>query len=191
MAADEELQAGRGRVLVFARDVASAEATADALQGACGLPVLRYHKVGRVGVSGWRLVGGCDGGSGGRLQATSECEPGQLCWASARRRRAHGLLMRSYPPPVPCTRPAPPCPPLHCTQAVPAAERAEALARISQGAGLVLVCTDAAARGLDVPDVTHVVQVRLGLLAFLFVWQRVVQMRTMLPHALSAGACLG
>ncbi|PRW20256.1 DEAD-box ATP-dependent RNA helicase 22 [Chlorella sorokiniana] len=86
VAADEELQAGRGRMLVFARDVASAEATADALEGACGLPVLRYHK------------------------------------------------------------------------AVPAAERAEALARISQGSGLVLVCTDAAARGLDVPDVTHVVQ---------------------------------
>lgn len=46
VAADEELQAGRGRMLVFARDVASAEATADALEGACGLPVLRYHKVG-------------------------------------------------------------------------------------------------------------------------------------------------
>ncbi|KAI7840009.1 hypothetical protein COHA_006274 [Chlorella ohadii] len=86
VAADEDLQAGRGRMLVFARDVASAEATADALEGACGLPVLRYHK------------------------------------------------------------------------AVPAAARADALARISQGSGLVLVCTDAAARGLDVPDVTHVVQ---------------------------------
>lgn len=48
---------------------------------------------------------------------------------------------------------------LYLLQAVPAAARAEALARISQGSGLVLVCTDAAARGLDVPDVTHVVQV--------------------------------
>lgn len=50
VAADEGLQAGRGRMLVFARDVASAEATADALEGACGLPVLRYHKVG------WKLL---------------------------------------------------------------------------------------------------------------------------------------
>ena len=98
VAADEQLQAGEGRMLVFARDVATAEATAAALQagsgsggggGAGGVPVLRYHK------------------------------------------------------------------------GVPAGERGEALARLGSQAGLVMVCTDAAARGLDVPDVTHVVQVRV------------------------------
>lgn len=86
MASDSLLQSGRGRMLVFARDVASAGATAADLAGA-GLPVLQYHK------------------------------------------------------------------------AVPAAERAAALARMCGEEGLVMVCTDAAARGLDVPDVSHVVQV--------------------------------
>ena len=55
---------------------------------------------------------------------------------------------------------------------VPAAEREAALAEIaSSSSGVVLVCTDSAARGLDIPDVSHVVQVsanergrtRLGL----------------------------
>lgn len=41
---------------------------------------------------------------------------------------------------------------------VPAAERATALKRMSQEQGLILVCTDAAARGLDIENVTHVVQ---------------------------------
>ena len=36
--------------------------------------------------------------------------------------------------------------------------QAEALQRISSEQGLVMVCTDAAARGLDIPHVTHVVQ---------------------------------
>lgn len=83
--ADEQLQAGGGRMLVFARDVASAEATAAALEST-GQPVLRYHK------------------------------------------------------------------------GVPAAHRAVALERMAKQQGLVMVCTDAAARGLDVPDITHVVQ---------------------------------
>ncbi|KAL4422948.1 hypothetical protein ABPG75_009145 [Micractinium tetrahymenae] len=85
VASDPALRAGRGRMLVFARDVASAESTAADLAGA-GTPVLRYHK------------------------------------------------------------------------AVPTAERAAALSRMCSEEGLVLVCTDAAARGLDVPDVSHVVQ---------------------------------
>lgn len=87
VAADAGLASGAGRMLVFASDVASADATADALE-AGGRPVLRYHK----GVS---------------LTA-----------------------------------------------------RADALARMSSEGGVVMVCTDAAARGLDVPDITHVVQVR-------------------------------
>lgn len=87
VASDPLLQAGRGRMLVFARDVAAAGATAADLAGA-GLPVLQYHK------------------------------------------------------------------------GVPAAERAVALGRMRAEQGLVMVCTDAAARGLDVPDVSHVVQVR-------------------------------
>jgi superfamily II DNA/RNA helicase len=41
---------------------------------------------------------------------------------------------------------------------VPAAERATALSRMSLEQGLILVCTDAAARGLDIENVTHVVQ---------------------------------
>jgi superfamily II DNA/RNA helicase len=41
---------------------------------------------------------------------------------------------------------------------VPAAERAAALARVAREEGLVLVATDAAARGLDLPAVSHVVQ---------------------------------
>ena len=41
---------------------------------------------------------------------------------------------------------------------VPAARRAAALARAAAGEGVVLVCTDGAARGLDLPHVTHVVQ---------------------------------
>lgn len=91
VAADEQLAAGRGRMLVFARDVASADTTAAALAAASpGVPVLRYHK------------------------------------------------------------------------GVPAGERAAALARLAGEEGLVMVCTDAAARGLDVADVTHVVQVRWG-----------------------------
>lgn len=85
VASDPLLQAGRGRMLVFARDVAAAGATAADLAGA-GLPVLQYHK------------------------------------------------------------------------GVPAAERAVALGRMRAEQGLVMVCTDAAARGLDVPDVSHVVQ---------------------------------
>lgn len=90
LASDEQLQAGGGRMLVFARDVAAAEATAAALGGA-GLPqaVLQYHK------------------------------------------------------------------------RVPAEERAAALQRMATEEGLVMVCTDAAARGLDVPEVTHVVQASL------------------------------
>lgn len=87
VAGDEQLAAGTGRMLVFARDVASAQATAEALQGASEVAVLQYHK----GVS--------------------------------------------------------------------SADRAAALVQLSSEQGLVMVCTDAAARGLDVPDVTHVVQV--------------------------------
>lgn len=41
---------------------------------------------------------------------------------------------------------------------VPAAERTTALKRMSEEQGLILVCTDAAARGLDIENVTHVVQ---------------------------------
>jgi superfamily II DNA/RNA helicase len=99
VSADEELAAGSGRMLVFARDVASAQATAAALEG-------RY---------------GSSSGSGGG---------------------SRGL------PPV-----------LQYHKGVPAEERAAALARMGAEQGLVMVCTDAAARGLDVPDITHVVQV--------------------------------
>lgn len=86
MASDPLLPLGRGRMLVFAQDVASADATAEALDLPGGPAVLRYHR----GVS--------------------------------------------------------------------AAARGAALARMASEEGLVLVCTDAAARGLDLPDVTHVVQ---------------------------------
>lgn len=41
---------------------------------------------------------------------------------------------------------------------VPTAERAEVLQRMAEEEGLILVCTDSAARGLDLPDVSHVVQ---------------------------------
>ena len=41
---------------------------------------------------------------------------------------------------------------------VPPAERATALNRMSAEQGLILVCTDATARGLDIENVTHVVQ---------------------------------
>ena len=82
----------------------------------------------------------------------------------------------------------PRCTPL--LQAVPAAVRAEALSRISQGSGLVLVCTDAAARGLDVPDVTHVVQVRRCLDGFgLLSWSglHVTETRCTKPTLLERG----
>ena len=39
-------------------------------------------------------------------------------------------------------------------------ERAEALERMQQQPGGIMVCTDAAARGIDIQDITHVVQVR-------------------------------
>lgn len=42
---------------------------------------------------------------------------------------------------------------------VSAADKATAIRTFSDRGG-VLVCTDAAARGLDVPDVGHVIQVR-------------------------------
>ncbi|KAK9865803.1 hypothetical protein WJX84_008706 [Apatococcus fuscideae] len=41
---------------------------------------------------------------------------------------------------------------------IPVADQADALKRMSSERGLVMVCTDAAARGLDIPHVTHVVQ---------------------------------
>ncbi|MEW5303354.1 MAG: hypothetical protein WDW38_001680 [Sanguina aurantia] len=39
-----------------------------------------------------------------------------------------------------------------------AMDRTEALAIMQKHAGTIMVCTDAAARGLDIPDVTHVIQ---------------------------------
>ena len=41
---------------------------------------------------------------------------------------------------------------------VPAAERERALSAFRETPGAVLVCTDSASRGLDIPEVTHVVQ---------------------------------
>eukprot|EP00983_Pelagomonas_calceolata_P135081 1162124-Pelagomonas_calceolata.AAC.2 len=38
-------------------------------------------------------------------------------------------------------------------------ERTESLERMQQHSGGIMVCTDAAARGIDIPDVTHVIQV--------------------------------
>jgi hypothetical protein len=106
LAADTELRGGQGRMLVFARDVASAEATAAALQQGAQLPA---------------AAAGDNSGSG-----------------------SGGIPVLLY------------------HKGVPAGERAAALARMSSQRGLVMVCTDAAARGLDVPEVTHVVQVRGG-----------------------------
>lgn len=45
MAGDAELQAGRGRMLVFACDVASAKSTAGVLEEA-GVPVLQVRPAG-------------------------------------------------------------------------------------------------------------------------------------------------
>lgn len=42
---------------------------------------------------------------------------------------------------------------------VPMAERENALLSMQQQSGGIMVCTDAAARGIDIQDVTHVVQV--------------------------------
>ncbi len=42
----------------------------------------------------------------------------------------------------------------------PMGEQAAALAALREQPGCVMVCTDAAARGLDVEDIKHVVQVR-------------------------------
>lgn len=40
----------------------------------------------------------------------------------------------------------------------PMGERTESLERMQQHSGGIMVCTDAAARGIDIPDVTHVIQ---------------------------------
>jgi superfamily II DNA/RNA helicase len=83
---DALLSKGQGRVLVFTKDIASAEATAAALSSALSIPVLKYHKE------------------------------------------------------------------------VPPLDRSQALDTISTKQGVVLVATDAAARGLDLPDISHVIQ---------------------------------
>lgn len=49
-------------------------------------------------------------------------------------------------------------PVLQYHRSVPQGDRTAALERMATEEGLVLVCTDAAARGLDIPDVSHVVQ---------------------------------
>jgi len=83
---DALLSQGQGRVLVFTKDIASAEATAAALSSALSIPVLKYHKE------------------------------------------------------------------------VPPLDRSQALDTISTKQGVILVATDAAARGLDLPDISHVIQ---------------------------------
>ena len=44
IASDPQLCQGKGHMLVFTRDVASANATARALQGEVGAPVLLFHR---------------------------------------------------------------------------------------------------------------------------------------------------
>ena len=69
----------------------------------------------------------------------------------------------SLPDARPVSRPSPgpyPARRLQYHKGVPQEERAAALERMGSEQGVVMVCTDAAARGLDVPDITHVVQVR-------------------------------
>lgn len=83
---DELLSQGQGRIIVFTKDIASAEATSAALSSALSIPVLKYHKE------------------------------------------------------------------------VSAQDREHALHTISAKQGVVLVATDAAARGLDLPDISHVIQ---------------------------------
>eukprot|EP00887_Chlorella_sp_A99_P000230 scaffold13.g230.t1 len=107
VAGDEALAQGRGRVLVFCRDVASAEATAAALEA--------------------DLAEAADAGLG----AASSSSNGSS----------------GAPPTV-----------LLYHRDVPAAERAAALACMAADEGLVMVCTDAAARGLDLPHISHVIQ---------------------------------
>ena len=58
----------------------------------------------------------------------------------------------------------PPPPPLCVKQA----ERSASLKRMSQEGGCVMVCTDAAARGLDLPGISHVVQADFALSAIDF-----------------------
>ena len=115
VAGDAQLQQGRGRMLVFCRDVASAAATAAALAsgGGAGGPSSRSSSISSAGSTA--------GGAGSARQAV-----------------------------------------LVYHRDVPTAERAAALARMAGEEGLVMVCTDAAARGLDMPDITHVVQVGGG-----------------------------
>lgn len=59
---------------------------------------------------------------------------------------------------------------LRCAARTPAtqADRVAALERMAAQGGCVMVCTDAAARGLDLPDVSHVVQADFALSAIDF-----------------------
>jgi superfamily II DNA/RNA helicase len=103
---DEDLSQGRGRMLVFCGNVASADETAAGLQA-----VLERGDAVSVG---------CRNGDNNAKLSPS------------------------------CV--------LKYHRSVPVADRAAALQRLKDQEGVVLVCTDAAARGLDLPDVTHVVQ---------------------------------
>jgi hypothetical protein len=64
VASDPLMSKGRGRMLVFARDVAAANATAAALQGV-GPPVLLFHR-DRPQVQ-WGLGGWVSGWAGGQV----------------------------------------------------------------------------------------------------------------------------
>ena len=173
-------------MLVFTRDVATADATAAALRGV-GPPVLRFHR--DVPKASSRVLGAlvpcspqgtgiglllaADAGALGQrllppvLQGGGEgwgSPRGQfLCSASGVRCTLTLTSTASRAPSFP--RRATLC----CVRcAVPQTERATALERISGEEGLVLVCTDAAARGLDLPGITHVVQADFALSAIDF-----------------------
>ncbi len=61
--------------------------------------------------------------------------------------------------------------------------QAEALHRISSEQGLVMVSTDAAARGLDIPHVTHVVQADFASSAVDFIHRVSMHILTVVAHA--------
>eukprot|EP00951_Prasinocladus_malaysianus_P031957 scaffold309021_cov19-Prasinocladus_malaysianus.AAC.1 len=52
---------------------------------------------------------------------------------------------------------------------IPAGDRKAAIDIMSRDGGAVMICTDSAARGLDIPNVTHVIQAEFALSAVDFI----------------------